>query len=557
MGEENPDPLVLGPVKCQRDNTINTLYHYQKQAVFTDFKIKVQEKVINCHKNILSATCPYFEALFSSNMKEAQQGEITMETLEFTTVHAIIQYLYSQPISVDWKDVEKMIAACDLLQIKPLMDVLVEYIAKHLSPTNCIGWWNIADKFNMFEVGKQAKSLMCTKFKEVSCSKEFKMLSLSELIDYINNEDIVIGNSDAILQGCLQWIHYDVTARQKMLLDLMKQVTLKQCSVEGLQTLTAEFKDLINDPDVKEFIYETVLPMLNETAKKKVLKLVVLGGMEKFNDICNSKCWQTSSSIHYKLESGLEWEVFTEFPTGSQAHQSPVCLLVDGFAVMCGGRKYDKNTKYNAKTKTWFELPPTPVGLQNPSALLCSNSIYLLGGVGKDSVYHLDLTTLKWHTDPPMLHKQNFPIATNLGDDIYVVHNKLLNGNADHTLQHYKKATNNWMYKSNLPDNAPSAYGSCLVSLKEDLYLVGGDNRICAQYTTTTNTWTLLSRPMNNHFTGPALVSDGTIYLFSGGDAYQSDCIEEYNIDTNQWKMSHMKLPRGLDNFTVGSVSFL
>ena len=101
------DTLPVPFLSTHEDNyhkdVMASILQFLKQSTFTDFKIKVRGKNIECHKILLSATCPYFAALFSSNMKESQQGEITLDTLEYDVLKKIIEHLYGSNITVEQK----------------------------------------------------------------------------------------------------------------------------------------------------------------------------------------------------------------------------------------------------------------------------------------------------------------------------------------------------------------------------------------------------------------------------------------------------------------------
>ena len=98
--------------------------------------------------------------------------------------------------------------------------------------------------------------------------------------------------------------------------------------------------------------------------------------------------------------------------------------------------------------------------------------------------------------------------------------------------------------------------------MKKCLYLVGGCDKICACYTTTTDTWALFNPPAMNHMYGSAMVLRNKIYLCGGGNgnmlfSWPSTDTEEYNITEGKWSTSSLKLPKPLTFFTAAMVSFV
>ena len=171
----------------------------------------------------------------------------------------------------------------------------------------------------------------------------------------------------------------------------------------------------------------------------------------------------------------------------------------------------------------------------------------------------IKLATLTWHEDPKMLEKQILPTATTMGNHIYVLFNKW-NGSTGKTpapLQQYTKSSAMWQYKSSLPEDAPKPRTASFICFKNCLYLVGGTDRICACYTTNTDTWTLLNRPSKNHWGGSAVVLRETIYICGGNNNPPHADVEEYNIAEDKWTTSSLKLPKPLNLFTAAFVSFV
>ena len=91
-------------------SSINKLMHEGK---FTDFKICSSGKVISCHRLVLAASCPYFAALLNSGMKEAEEGRVTMDTMDYDVLNNIVMYLYGDDIKFKETDIQSAIELFD------------------------------------------------------------------------------------------------------------------------------------------------------------------------------------------------------------------------------------------------------------------------------------------------------------------------------------------------------------------------------------------------------------------------------------------------------------
>ena len=397
---------------------------------------------------------------------------------------------------------------------------------------------------------------MCTELEQVAASDDFKNLTLVELIDYVKREDLVLKNRDPVLIACIEWVNYEAGNRRGNMLDVLKHVQLEQCSSSALDTVCKKYKDLLTEPNVMHMIHDVVLPRLANAEKENVTdeatkeqnNIVVLGGQH------NKTCWR----LTHANPLSHKWDKITDIPIDQQEDSpSTIVCLPDGFAVMCGGEDYDENSRYKAALRTWEYLPHSPQRLHDTTALYCKGFIYLLGGGGsKDSVYHLNLDTSTWGREQNMLTKQDWPIAASMDGKIFAVHNDANNFTKRQPNPLHMFNGNSWEYKSPVPENAPMTSSACLLNVEKSLYLVGGASKICARYTATTDTWTLLTQPVINHYRGSAFVYGNKIYLCGGGDyGHVTDDIEEYSLTEDKWTTLSLKLPQAMWCFTAAMVS--
>merc|ERR1719312_2252265 len=64
-------------------------------GLLSDVIVKCENYEFTCHKSILSARSPVFAAMFQHNMSEAQNHEVDILDLAPSTVHLMLEYIYS------------------------------------------------------------------------------------------------------------------------------------------------------------------------------------------------------------------------------------------------------------------------------------------------------------------------------------------------------------------------------------------------------------------------------------------------------------------------------
>lgn len=179
------------------------------------------------------------------------------------------------------------------------------------------------------------------------------------------------------------------------------------------------------------------------------------------------------------------------------------------------------------------------------------------GGEGKDNqildiCHRFSLRTRKWKTDAPMLQAMLLPIIAATHDGIYVLFNthpdnRGIQKTRDISMQHYDPDTDEWSYKSPMLSQIYDTLGASAVAVNQMVYVVGGWDKMCAQYNTLTDMWTLLKNSQSVHVYNSAVHFRHKITMFGGAGANGPITdIEEYDIDKNTWRLRTLELPEPL-----------
>ena len=143
----NPKPLILPNMELDLDNH---LFSNATQKP-TDFRIKVEDKIIHVHKSILCAVSDYFLVMLLSGMKESEEGMIHIQNTKADVVETMIGYFYGQTTSIDWNHIKDYVDIVELWQIAEVKDILEDYIAENVTPHNSswTDWFHHADTYHM------------------------------------------------------------------------------------------------------------------------------------------------------------------------------------------------------------------------------------------------------------------------------------------------------------------------------------------------------------------------------------------------------------------------
>jgi hypothetical protein len=93
----------------------------------------------SCHRNVLACISPYFKAMFTNDLHESRQQEISLQEVDAESVRSIIEFAYSGRIEISQGNAQSLLAAASLFQVNSVMDACAHFKETQLDELNCIG----------------------------------------------------------------------------------------------------------------------------------------------------------------------------------------------------------------------------------------------------------------------------------------------------------------------------------------------------------------------------------------------------------------------------------
>ena len=257
---------------------------------------------------------------------------------------------------------------------------------------------------------------------------------------------------------------------------------------------------------------------------------------------------------------GSEWEKQPDvLPEEHPATSICFCALSDG-VVALGGRGHNVSSMchhFSMHTCSWTRLPDMPTARCDVSALVLGNVLIVLGGWDN---YCSDLPVCEkfhmtdgvWSSAVPMVIPLCRPLVAATENKIYIVPRD------DHIspstrIQQYDPTADRFSRAAQLPQYVQNTWNACLVAADKKLYLLGAEKKLAVQYSPAADQWTqLLSQPTDTYGLGCCGVVHDEKILVCGGEILWgeeqtevTDCnlVEEFDINTQQWKITDVKLP--------------
>ncbi|KAH9364049.1 hypothetical protein HPB48_016387 [Haemaphysalis longicornis] len=115
---------------------------------FSDVILTVGGKDIHAHKNILSARCPVFAAMFEHKMKENNQGRVEITDCDFEIFREVIEFIYTGRASELNKMAEQVLVAADKYDLRRLKAMCEDILCSKLSVETAADMLLLADTHN-------------------------------------------------------------------------------------------------------------------------------------------------------------------------------------------------------------------------------------------------------------------------------------------------------------------------------------------------------------------------------------------------------------------------
>ncbi|XP_065585037.1 kelch-like protein 5 isoform X2 [Artemia franciscana] len=501
-GNTSPDGKFVSDSHTR--NCMKRMEYYLKTGVLTDIVLVAENKRISAHRVILSAASDYFDAMFTSDVREANQTEVEIRQVDPDALQSLVQYCYTGLVEIQEDNVEGLLAAACLLQLSPVVDECCIFLIKQLHPSNCLGIKIFADAQSCTELFNVAENFTADHFMEVIKNQEFLALPCSEVIKLLSSDNLNVFNEEAVFQAMVAWIKHDLDGRKQHLCTLLSLIKLPQLTphfiADHIETEPL-FRDDYGCQDlIREALMFHLLPERRyafqsprtRPRKSTMGCLYLLGWMDSNKGSCGFEKYspRLDAWTHLGVINGRR----LLFGAAAMDHKIFVVGGRDGLKTLASMESFDP------KLGTWTILSPMTTHRHGLGVAILGGPLYAVGG----------------HDGWSFLN----------------------------TVERWDPVSKQWSLVA--PMNSPRSTAGVAV-LNGKLYAVGGrDSSSCLKtvecYDPHTDRWTMVA-PMNKRRGRVGVgVMNNCLYAFGGHDAPGTipastpyDCIERYDPITDSW----------------------
>uniref|UniRef100_UPI00358FEA1D kelch-like protein 12 n=1 Tax=Myxine glutinosa TaxID=7769 RepID=UPI00358FEA1D len=491
---------------------LNAMNSLRKSNTLCDVTLRVDNDDFPAHRIVLAACSDYFCAMFTNELKEKDKPHVHLQGLTSSTMEILLDFVYTETVHVTVENVQELLPAACLLQLKGVKQACCEFLESQLDPSNCLGIREFAEAHNCLDLQQGAELFSLKFFPEVVQHEEFRLLGKSEVEKLIRCDEIQVDSEEPVFEAVVNWVKHAEKERSSFLPDLLQYVRMP--------LLTPRY--ITDDIDTE--------PLIRCSLECRDL-------------VDEAKKFHLRPEIRAQMQSSR---------TKPRLGANEVLLVIGGFG--SEQSPIDVVDKYDPKTQEWSLLPSIARKRRYVATVSLNGRVYAIGGYdGRSrlsSVECLDFTADEdgvWYSVAPMNVRRGLAGATTLGDMIYVAGG--FDGSRRHTsMERYDPNIDQWTL---VGDMATAREGAGLVVANGVTYCMGGYDGInilnsVERFEPHTGYWSHVS-PMSTKRSGAgvALLNDH-IYVVGGfdGTAHLAS-VEAYNIRTDSWTtVTSMTTPR-------------
>nr|XP_006824624.1 PREDICTED: kelch-like protein 12 [Saccoglossus kowalevskii] len=497
---------------------LTTMNNLRKNGTLCDVVLSVEKTEFPAHRIVLAACSDYFCAMFTNEMSESQKQSIEIQGLTANTMEVLLDFVYTETVNVTVENVQELLPAACLLQLKGVKRACSEFLENQLDPTNCLGIKKFAETHSCADLLQAAENFSFKYFSDVVQQEEFMAISKEEVQALIESNDVQLVTEEPVFAAVLSWVKHDDEKRSQYLPELLGYVRLPLLSpkyltdvvdMEPLIKTSLECRDLVDEAKRFHLRPECRAEMKGPRTKHRTgsdERLVVVGGF------------------------------------GTQ--QSPVANVEE----------------FNPKKQMWRFLPNLTKKRRYVAVASLGDKLYIIGGFDGmsrlNTVEYLDYTMedLGWSAIAPMNVRRGLAGVAVLGEMIYVAGG--FDGIIRHrSLERYDPHIDQWNV---LAEMETGREGAGLVPANGMLYCIGGYDGVnilksVEKFDPNTNQWVSAgSMSTRRSGAGVALLND-MIYVVGGYDGSSHlSSVECYNPRTDTWTLvTSMTIPRCYVGATV------
>lgn len=456
-----------------------SLLHQHEGQMMIDVSIKVEDESFHCHKSVLAAVSPYFQAMFTSNFKEHDQKEVCIQGISSETFRDVIAFIYGKENRIRQSNVDQLLEASCMLQIDCFKNECEDFLTKEMTVESSVHIWHLSSSFSCVELANKAKRTVLENFDEIVTTLDFLSLGIQEMKELIQSDDLWTSCEDKVCEAVLSWLNHDKSNRLSDFPDLLEFVRLPLLSPEYFSQFLDANQFLFQDTRYQKFIVEvTKFHILGDRScvnhrmkQRKHFRYTDCFIFLTTNGQC--KAVKIDDLIDMKYVKGI-----SQFPLSHGKHFA-ACSFSDSIYVLGGTNMMRGSNKanfvmYDRERDKWLDKPSLSRNRAEHAMVCVNKKLYVFGGVDFVSdfiavVEAFDIVRSCWQEVGNLQVEVRRMSAAALNNKVYIFGGKQKHLEKLTTIQCFDTVTNQCTVVGNLPE--PVCYTGA-IAVNGNIFLI-------------------------------------------------------------------------------------
>ena len=220
------------------------LHQFFEQRKYTDFAICIDDARVECHKPVICAAIPYFDALCSTDAGTTEAALNGLRNYDYEErmqlVSAVRKFIYLGAVKLDDENVEKMLQAAGDTRHQQLTDKCERFLVDKVNVRKDKRYEELAVQFDLRTLSDRCNQLKKEQFKQVIRTSWFLEMQIDEAVDYLQDNELHHSEDDRLLAIHL-WLKEHLLPHDRLeekFHRLLELIRLQKCTHYQIENIT-------------------------------------------------------------------------------------------------------------------------------------------------------------------------------------------------------------------------------------------------------------------------------------------------------------------------------